>query len=402
VHGPTLTDEELLALKRDLEPVRVERKASASDRDRIAEAVCAFANDMPGHGKPGVIFIGLHDDGSCAHLPITDELLRTLADIRSSGNIVPVPQMSVRKKVLDGCEVAVVIVFPADAPPVRYKGRVCIRVGPRRAYAGAQEERVLAERRRSRDLPWDVRPLASAGLEDLDLLVFQREYLPSAVSPEVLDQNQRRTEEQLASLRFVEPNPPWRPTPAGVLVCGKDPLRFVPGAYVQFVRFDGTELAAAIRDQKKIDGTLPEILRRIDEIFEANIQVRTEIAGGPVETRKPDYPLVALQQIARNAVMHRDYEGSNSPVRIYWFDDRVEILNPGGPYGQVTKANFGQPQVTDYRNPHIAEALKNLGFVQKFGVGIVLAQKAMRENGNPEIEFKVTDWNVLAVLRRRP
>ena len=68
----------------------------------------------------------------------------------------------------------------------------------------------------------------------------------------------------------------------------------------------------------------------------------------------------------------------------------------------MTKANFGQPQVTDYRNPHIAEALKNLGFVQKFGVGIVLAQKAMRENGNPEIEFKVTDWNVLAVLRRRP
>lgn len=397
-----LTDEELLALKRDLESDRVERKASASDKEKIAEAVCAFAKDMPGHGKPGVIFVGLHDDGSCAQLPITDELLRTLADIRSSGNIVPIPQMSVQKKVLDGCEVAVVIVSPADAPPVRYKGRVCIRIGPRRAYADAQEERVLAERRRSRDLPWDVRPLASAGIEDLDLLFFEREYLPSAVSPEVLEQNQRSTEEQLASLRLAEPHPPWRPTPAGVLACGKDPRRFIPGAYVQFVRFDGVGLADPIRDQKEIDGTLPEILRRIDEKLEANIQVRTEIAGGPVETRKPDYPLPALQQIARNAIMHRDYEGSHAPVRISWFEDRVEILNPGGPYGQVSKQNFGHPGVTDYRNPHIAEALKNMGFVQKFGVGIPLARKAMRDNGNPDIEFEVTDRNVLAVLRRKP
>ncbi|MCS7042666.1 MAG: putative DNA binding domain-containing protein [Bryobacteraceae bacterium] len=396
-----LTEEELLALKNDLESDRVERKASAAETEKIAEAVCAFANDMPGHGKPGVIFVGLRDDGSCAGLVVTDELLRKLADIRSSGNIVPIPRLTVQKRVLEGCELAIVIVEPSDAPPVRYKGRVCIRVGPRRAIADAQEERILTERRRARDLPWDVRPLPSAGLEDLDLLFFQREYLPAAVSPELLEQNQRSVEQQLAALRFLSPPPQTHATPTGLLVCGKDPRRWVPGAYVQFLRLDGDDLAAPIRDQKELEGTLPDVLRRLDEVLEANIQVRTDLSGGPLEIRRPDYPLPALQQIARNAIMHRDYEGSHAPVRIYWFENRVEIHNPGGPFGQVNRQNFGQPGVTDYRNPHIAEALRNLGYVQKFGVGIALARKAMEKNGNPGIEFEVTDRNVLAVLRRR-
>lgn len=396
-----LTDEELLALLTDLESDRVERKASATDTEKIAEAVCAFANDMPGHGKPGVIFIGLRDDGTCAGLPITDELLRKLADIRSSGNIVPIPRMTVQKRVLSGCELAVVIVEPADAPPVRYKGHVCIRVGPRRAYAGAQEERILTERRRSRDLPWDARPFLSAGIEDLDLLFFEREYLPAAVSPEVLEQNQHSVEEQLAAVRMASPPPDVHPTAAGLLICGKSPQSWIPGSYVQFVRYEGTEQTDPIVDQKRLDGTIPDILRRLDEVLEANIHVRTEILGSPREVATPDYPLAALQQIARNALMHRDYEGSYAPVRVNWFVDRVEIHSPGGPYGQVSPENFGQPGATDYRNPHIAEALRNLGYVQKFGVGIALARRAMRENGNPEIEFQVTQRHVLAVLRRR-
>jgi len=167
-----IDESELLALLRDAESDRVERKSSAKDIDKISEAVCAFANDLAGHGRPGVIFVGVNDDGSCAGLPITDELLRKLADIRSSGNIIPIPQITVQKHILNDCEMAVIVVEPADAPPVRYKGRVCIRVGPRRAIADAQEERTLAERRRARDLPWDLRSFPSARMEDLDLESF--------------------------------------------------------------------------------------------------------------------------------------------------------------------------------------------------------------------------------------
>ncbi|MEO5726264.1 MAG: ATP-binding protein, partial [Byssovorax sp.] len=83
------------------------------------------------------------------------------------------------------------------------------------------------------------------------------------------------------------------------------------------------------------------------------------------------------------------------------FDDRVEIQSPGGPYGLVTKESFGKPGVTDYRNPTLAEAMKTLGFVQRFGVGIATANRALSANGNPPIAWQVDDRYVLAVVRRK-
>ncbi len=105
---------------------------------------------------------------------------------------------------------------------------------------------------------------------------------------------------------------------------------------------------------------------------------------------------------ARDAVMHRTYENTNAPVRVYWFDDRIEITNPGGPFGTVTAENFGRPGFNDYRNPNLATVLKTLGFVQRFGFGIADARKALAENGNPPLEFQVEPTTVLATLRRAP
>jgi ATP-dependent DNA helicase RecG len=395
-----MKDSDLEELLSKQESDRVERKASFSDPSEARKAVCAFANDLPGHGTPGVLFIGVKDDGSCAGLKVDDELLRDLADMRSDGNIQPLPSLTVEKRVLGGCEMAVVVVQPALAPPVRYKGTVWIRVGPRKAIASAEEERRLAERRRSRDLPFDLQPLSSASLEDLDLRIFQEEYLPSAVAPEVREKNERKVEEKLRALRFLSKE--YIPTVLGALVLGKDPRRFVPGDYIQFLRIDGKDLADPVRDQKEIDGPLSDLIRRLDEVMEAHNQVAVSITEAPVEVQHPEYPLAALQQITRNAVLHRNYETTNAPVRIYWFPDRIEIHSPGGPYGQVTPENFGSPGAADYRNPHLAEAMRALGYVQRFGVGIQIARRELERNGNPPPDFQVEPTNVLVTVRRRP
>jgi ATP-dependent DNA helicase RecG len=139
---------------------------------------------------------------------------------------------------------------------------------------------------------------------------------------------------------------------------------------------------------------------RLDEKMKANIQTQIDIQSGSVERRKPDYPLAALQQLTRNAIMHRSYEATHAPVRVTWFNDRIEIQNPGGPYGQVTCQNFGQPGITDYRNPHLAESLKVLGYVQRFGVGIALAQDSLRKNGNPPARFTPTPAHVHVEIRK--
>lgn len=359
---------------------------------------------MPNHQSPGVLFVGANEDGTCAGLEISDQLLQNLAHLRSDGNTLPIPAITVQKRTLNGGEIAVVTVEPSFAPPVRYKGRVYIRVGPRRAIASVDEERRLGEKRRAWDLPFDITEVPPASMDDLDLGLFGGHYLPLALAPDVLAINNRAVEQQLSALRFATTasTRPQKPTVLGLLVVGKDPTGFIPGAYIQFRRIDGTELTDAIRDQKEISGTLTEILKRLDDVLQAHISVATDITSGPVEVQSPDYPLVALQQITRNAVMHRNYDGTNAPIRITWFSDRIEIQNPGGPFGQVTRENFGKPGVTDYRNPHLAEALKNLGYVQRFGVGIALARQVLRANGNPDLEYEVEDAHVLAILRRRP
>jgi ATP-dependent DNA helicase RecG len=396
-----ISDSELESLVVDMESDRVERKESLA-ADRIREAICAFANDMPEHRQPGVVFVGVDDRGGCANLPITDQLLRTLADMRDDGNTLPIPSMTVQKKTLRGCELAVVVVSPSDSPPVRFKGRVYIRVGPRRAIASVAEERRLNERRKAKDLPFDLHVVSAASLADLNLTRFDAEYLPTAVAAEVLEANERTREQQLASLRFVEVDPPHRPTVMGLLVAGKSPADYVPGAFIQVLRLDGADLTAPIIDRHEIHGPMPDLLLRLDDVLRANIRVPTDIESAATETKRPDYPLAALQQLTRNAVMHRDYETSNAPVRVNWFADRIEIQNPGGPYGQVTVENFGTPGITDYRNPHLAEALRNLGFVQRFGVGIALARKSLAENGNPPLQFDCQPNHVLAIVERRP
>lgn len=120
------TDTELEALLDDLESDHVERKESfrGDVPKKARQAVCAFANNFLNHDKPGVLFIGAKDDGTPSGLDITDELLRALADMRSDGNILPLPVMSVDRRHLKGADMAVVTVLPSDMPPVRYNGRI--------------------------------------------------------------------------------------------------------------------------------------------------------------------------------------------------------------------------------------------------------------------------------------
>ncbi|WP_446685540.1 ATP-binding protein [Methylacidimicrobium tartarophylax] len=222
--------------------------------------MCAFANDLPDRRKPGVIFVGVEDEGACAHLKITDRLLRDFAQMRDDGNILPFPYLIVAKHPIGDCEVATIEVAPADNPPIRYNGRVWIRMGPRRAQAAHAEE-------------------------------------------------------------------------------------FCPG-------------------------------------------------------RRPDDPLVALQQLARNLPMHRSDESTNAPSRIYWFSDRIEFDSPSGLYGRVSPENFGTG-ITDYRNPLLAEGIKVLGYVQRFGLGIPLTEEALRKNGNAKPEYRFELTHLLTILRRR-
>ena len=397
----TLKQQELERLIAAQESVRVEFKErlNESTRGPIREAVCAFANDLQGSGRPGIVVVGLTDKGTPTGASISDEVLRNLTDIKTDGNILPPPTLLAEKRSYQGSDIAVVTVHPSDSPPVRYKGVIQVRSGPRKGRATAQDERILNERRRHRNRPFDATPLSGTGKASLNALQFEQEYLPRLVDREVLLTNDRTESERLAAAKMIACADEDVATVLGLMVIGARPRDYIPGAYVQFLRIAGRDLSHEITDEAEIDGTISDILLRLDDKLRSHNRSRIDLLSNDLEQRAESYPIAALQQLVRNAVMHRDYETSNAPVRVTWFDDRVEVQNPGGPFGTVTEENFGQPGFTDYRNPNLAESMKVLGYVQRFGVGIPTAKRLLKEAGHADIEFTTSATHVLVTVK---
>ena len=381
-----LSKDEVRALLSDIESDRVERTISKDNTDKFCQAVCAFANDYPNHRRPGYLVIGAHDDGRLAGLSVSDELLRNLAGIRADGNVLPSPAMTVEKYSLEGGDVAVVEVQPSTLPPVRYQGRVHIRVGPRKAVANEQEERILSERRSAMISTFDAQPLNEATIAELSTRLFD-EYRSITVDPETIANNNRTAEERLASLRCFD-LPTHKPTVAGILLFGSNPRYYLPGAYVQFLKFSGATMADIPEDQLEISGDLRTILEGVRTKITGYNHVGMRQGEAMRDVSLPDYPEWALRELFHNAIMHRDY-ASTSPVRFYWFSDHIEIQSPGGLYGTVTRETLTRRN--SYRNPVISEALKSMAYVNKYGYGIQRAQAMLRDNGNPPAEFEIDD-----------
>lgn len=382
-----ITEEKVRALIADMESDWIERTRSTAD-DKLGQAICAFSNDFPNHKHPGYLLLGVDDDGSLAGKTWRDDDLLKIGGMKTNGKILPQPSIVVSAVFkFEGGDVIVIEVKPSTYPPVRYDGRCWIRVGPRRDKASVEEERILTERRVSYAKTYDLVPALGSTVDDLTIELFKINYLPSAIDKETLAENGRTTEEQLASLRFYDTKEKC-PTNAGILLFGLNPEFYLPGAYIQYIKFVGAEMTSDVEFEKKISGALITELRMLDDFIKGNV-----VKERPVKTASfqediiRNYPYWALRELIMNAVMHRNYE-SNAPIYIYEFNNRIEIINPGGLFGEATPQNF--PNASDYRNVVLAEAMKVLGYVNRFNYGVKRAIAELVQNGNREPEFDLT------------
>ena len=169
----------------------------------------------------------------------------------------------------------------------------------------------------------------------------------------------------------------------------------LPHAYIEFVRFCGADTASPVLVREEIRGNVFRQIEQAETFADLNI-LRPMVIGGARHVVYPNYSLGALRQFIRNAVMHRDYE-LPAPIKVHWFDDRVEIISPGGVYGRAD-ANIPEG-FTAYHNPAIAESLNAAKIAQRFGFGIPFAEKAMKDNGNPPPEYDIDNGHFRVTLR---
>jgi len=372
-----------------------------TNKSKFCQAICAFSNDLPGDDKSGYLIIGAEDNGKLSGLRVDDGLLLKMTNIRTDGNILPQPVMTVERFVLEGGDLLVVEVKPSEFPPVRYRGRIWVRIGPRKSIASEAEEKILMERRISNIRTFDAMPCIGTTLADIDINLVRSEFLPKAVASEILADDKRPLEEQLASLGFFDLRYNC-PTNGCIILFGGNPGRYFPGAYVQYVRFKGVDRAGEIINEHKFGNNLCHDLIKIDAFVETSVSQKRPIPISVLrEETVANYPYWATRELLMNAIMHRDYE-TNAPIQFYEYDDRIEIQNPGGLYGKVSPENF--PNVSDYRNPFIAEAMKILGYVNRFSRGVYRVQKELTENGNEKAEFDfsfVTAFRVIEKASKR-
>lgn len=390
-----ITRKELVELISSDETARIEKTESTTNTDKFCEAICSFANDMSNSRQNGYLLIGVRDNGILSGLKITDEFQLKISAIRSDGNILPIPTMNVMPFHFEDGDVLVVEVSPSFAPPVRFRGRTCIRVGARKGYATREEEQILSERVPVYNPPFDTTPCREATLDDIDVALFEKEYLTKAIAVDEGTEDKRSIKEKMAALRLYNMQYDC-PTYASIILFGKNPKYFLMGDYIQFLNFDGVDNAANISNEHEFKECLVKMLPKLDTFIETSIATKRPVPISALREKITyKYPLWAIRELMMNAVMHRNYQ-TNTPTKLYQYSNRIEITNPGGLYGNANADNF--PNVNDYRNPVIAEAMKVLGYVNKYNRGIARVNSELVENGNDKAQFNVDKITVFDVI----
>lgn len=403
-----MTDKELKNLVSKIRASQAEfqvievKRAESSAPDRLYDTLSSFSNQNDG----GVIVFGLYEKNDFEITGVSDVQALQKKVMEQCAQMEPPVRAVFTAVEIDGKNVV-----SAEIPPVdiadrpcfnRAKGRVkgsYVRVGdadiPMTEYEVYSYE---AYRKKYQD---DIRPVERAEISSLNeislnsYLIRLKENKPNLAALE---------DRQIMELMSVVRN--GKPTVSAEMIFGLYPQAFFPQMGIIATAVQGTEPGvvaddgARFTDNKRIEGTIPEMLDGAMSFVKANTRVRTLIGKDGKRSDIPDYPMNAVREVILNALVHRDYSihTEGMPVQLIIFSDRLEVINPGGLYGRLTMDMLGKTQ-PDTRNPVLATALEVMGVTENRYSGIPTIRREMREGKHPAPEFSAIRSEFRVCLR---
>jgi len=194
---------------------------------------------------------------------------------------------------------------------------------------------------------------------------------------------------------------------AAVLLFAQRPETiFHPNAGIRVFRVAGSERLTGARHNvqefPRIEGNLPGVLTQARALLETLIQRSARLRDLFFQDM-PEYPTFAWQEAIVNAVAHRDYAIHGQSVEVWLYDDRLEVLSPGGLPAEVSldDLRFGRPAHAS-RNPRIARVLAELGVMRDQGEGIPRMFEEMEVAFLPVPTLEVISGRFCVVLRKEP
>ena len=356
-------------------PRKVEWK---SIRDKIADVVAAFAN-----ADGGLLLVGVEDDGQASGHGYNDDAVRGLLAVPES-RLQPEIRCRTGRIEIDGKEVLVFEVPRSTEAVMVVADGFPYRVG---AHILREPQELINQRKQAlRIVGYEQRFRAEATLDHLDLELAKRfmERTPVASRP---------IEDALQYYGLIDRHlREWKITNAGLLLFARRPaLKWHPRAGVRVFRVAGRErLHGRQRNVTQVGRADPPLAMALQEAKSlAGAQVRhSEQLNGLYFEAVPEYPEFAWQEALVNAIAHRDYEVTSRETEIWFYDDRVEMSNPGDLIAPVTldRLREGGP-AHGTRNPMIVRVLADTGAMRDEGEGIarIFGEMADRQLPEPEI-----------------
>jgi len=247
----------------------------------------------------------------------------------------------------------------------------------------------------SGEVRFDSSPVPGTNLGDLDMDAIERYLVAIRGTPlEALD----IAAEQLLTNWGVLTAPDDRAAVslAGMLFFGDDPSGHLPQAALKLARFEGTELGSDYIDRKELAEPLPQPLETAVQFIQRHTNLSARITGLKRE-ETPEYLEPVVREALANAFAHRDYSLRGSNIRVFIFDDRLEVRSPGKLPNGITldKIRYGAQST---RNPTIVRFLRSLGYGEGDGTGIPRMIKRCREAGVREPDFQELNGHFVVTL----
>ncbi len=320
-------------------------KVSAPRRDALADELAAFGN-----GRGGRLVLGVSDDRRPQDLDSSqlDVLVSFVGEICTDSVKPPLDYGVYRVPAESAAGGVLVVEIPASAAVHRSPGGYFRRRGDRKQQMDAAEIRRLSHARGQSDAAsTDTRVVRGTGVNSLARDLWRR-YVSSRIDDP--------PETSLSKLKFVKTDAggSLRATIGGVLLASEDPREWLPNAWIQAVAYRGDRPDAGRQiDAREISGPLDRQIREALRFVAANQRVAAY--KDPARTDVPQFSERAVFEAVVNAVVHRDYAVSGSRIRLFLFEDRLELYSPGGLCNSMTPEDLRTSQFT--RNELLASRL---------------------------------------------
>jgi len=380
-----MTPPELRARIKRWEDLHTEFKLEAIHPDDLSAALVAFAN-----ADGGQLIIGVSEERKVIGVRDTAKL-RHYVDNVALNNCVPPLTISQDAVPYRGKEVVVVSVGKGEQRPYRTsRGVYYIRTSSGRRQASREE--LLRLFQASESLYYDETALSRLGVEEISLDALRQFLEQTAQSPALLEIAPERL---LRSWRLTAGG---HPTVAGIVLFGRDPQLHLPHAQINAARIPGTELANEPSDRKDLKGRLLDVVDQAMRFLYLHLRIPHKIRRLEAEPQ-PELPAEALREAVVNAVAHRDYTVAG-PIRLFVFDDRVELHSPGRAPNTVDEGAM-RAGVHVVRNPYIYARLSDAGLVTRAGSGIPRIVKLVRQATGKDVTIGLREFEVLLSLPRK-